>query len=436
LAPSTLKNGTNASDRDDSANNGNLYMAIDVGTTKVCTLIAQVAPNGELEIVGTGIQPSLGMRKGLVVDLEEMQDAISQSVDKASRFISPDRALPGACIGVTGTHILSLQSEGSLNNINGGDNKIISHKELAMVVKQSYPKMGPEQELLHVIPQTYKVDSLQGVRNPTGLKGHQLSVKSHIVIGEAASLDNVVRAVEGAGLTVKSMVLEPLGSAEAVLSAEEKQTGVILADIGGGTTDVAIFNNGVMAHTAVIPVGGHQFTNDLVISMGIPYESAEIAKLKYGHAFPESIDPDEMIEVSGYKDEPPHMVRRRDLCRMLNDRGTELLRLILLKVRESGLEVMPPAGVVFTGGGSNIPQWRDLAREEIPGPIRIANPKNVLGLPDALKSPTYSTSVGILLWGIHHPTEQRSYRAKSGKGQFWKGRRWLRWLAQFIGPRT
>ena len=413
--------------------NGNLYMAIDVGTTKVCTLIAQIAPSGELEIVGTGVEPSFGMRKGLVVDLEEMKQAVGESVAKASKSL--DRDLPGACIGVTGSHILSSQSTGALNNLNGSDHKVISRKELELVVKRSYPKVAPEQELLHVIPQSYDVDSLQGVRNPAGLKGHQLTVRSHAVIGEAASLDNVVRAVEGAGLTVKSMVLEPLASAEAVLSAEEKETGVILADIGGGTTDVAIFTNGVMAYTAVIPVGGYQFTNDLVISLGIPYESAEVAKLQYGHAFPESIDPDEMIEIPGYEDEAPHLVRRRDLCRTLNDRGAELLRLILLKVRESGLEVMPPAGVVFTGGGANLPQWEDLAREEIPGPVRIANPKDILGLPEDLKSPTYSTSVGILLWGIHHPTEQRAYRLKNGRGPFWKGRRWLRWIAQFMGPR-
>ena len=412
--------------------NGNLYMAIDVGTTKVCTLIAQVTPNAELEVVGTGVDPSQGMHKGLVVDLAAMQEAIRGSVARASETLGRD--LPGACIGVTGSHIFSIHSTATINDLNGDDHRVIARRELDLVVKQSYPKVAPEQELLHVIPQSYSVDNLQDIRNPVGLKGHHLSVESHAVVGEAASMDNVVRAVEGAGITVKSMALEPLASAEAVLSAEEKETGVVLVDIGGGTSDLAIFMNGVMAHTAVIPIGGYQFTNDLVIFLGIPYESAEAAKLQYGHALPELVDADETVEIAGYEDERPHLVRRRDLCRILNDRGAELLRLILLKVRESGLEVMPPAGIVFTGGATNLPGWEDLAREVIPGAVRIAAPKDILGLPQELQNPTYSTSVGILLWGIHHPTEQRAYRQKNGRRPFWKGRRWLRWLAQFVDP--
>ncbi len=409
-------------------------MAIDVGTTKVCTLIAQIAPDGELEVVGTGVEPSRGMHKGLVVDLAAMQQAIRGSISRASETL--DREPPGACIGVTGSHIFSLHTTGTINNLNGADNKVITRRELDLVVKQSHPKVSSEQELLHVIPQTYSIDSLQGVRNPVGLKGHQLSVESHAIIGEAASLENVVHAVEGADLTVKSMVLEPLASAEAVLSAEEKETGVVLVDIGGGTSDVAVFRNGVMSHTAVIPVGGYQFTNDLVVTLGIPYESAEVAKLQHGHALSDHIDVDEMVEIPGYDDEWPHLVRRRDICRALNDRGTELLRLVLLHIRESGLEIMPPAGIVFTGGGANLPGWEELAREIIPGAVRIAAPKDILGLPQELQSPTYSTSVGILLWGIHHPIEQTAYRQKNGKGSLWKGRRWLRWLSQFMGPKV
>ena len=413
--------------------NGNLYIAIDVGTTKVCTLIAQVAPNGELEVVGTGVEPSRGMHKGLVVDLEEMRQAIQDSVARASEAL--DRELPGVCIGVTGSHIFSIHCTGSLDKLNGRDPRAISRRELDLVVKQSHPKVASGQELLHVIPQTYGVDTHEGIRNPIGLKGHELTVKSHAVVGEVASLDNVVRAVEAAGLAVKSMVMEPLASAEAVLSAEEKETGVVLIDIGGGTTDVAIFRGGVMTDTAVIPVGGYQFTNDLVISLGIPHDSAEAAKLQYGHAIPDAVDADESIEIDGYDDESPHLVRRRDLCRTLNDRGAELLRLILLKVRESGLDVMPPAGVVFTGGGATLPGWEDLAREVIPGTARLAVPKDIPGLPDELKGPTYSTSIGILLWGIHHPAEQRGYHQKNGRGSLWKGRQWLRRLAQFIGPK-
>ena len=207
----------------------------------------------------------------------------------------------------------------------------------------------------------------------------------------------------------------------------------MLVDIGGGTADLAIFIGGVMVHTAVIPVGGFQFTNDLVISLGIPYEEADKAKVAQGHAIPDEVEPDEMVEVRGYNEELPHMVRARDISRILNDRTDELLRLILIKVKESGLRVIPPAGVVFTGGGANLRGLEELARDMFPGPVRIAQPKDILGLPEELKSPTYSTSIGILLWGIHHPTEQIAYRGTNGNGSNGKGRRWLHWLAQFIG---
>ena len=411
--------------------NGNLYMAIDVGTTKVCTLIAQVSPEGELEIVGTGVEPSRGMKKGLVVEIDEMKEAVVDSVAKAS--VSLERELPGACIGVTGAHIISVHTSATLPNLNGDPNKVSTRAEMDQVIKQSHPKVGSGQVLIHVIPQNYIVDNVGGVRNPVGLKGHQLTVESHAVIGEATSFDNVVRSVENSNLQVKSMVLEPLASAEAVLSAEEKETGVVLVDIGGGTADLAIFIGGVMVHTAVIPVGGFQFTNDLVISFGIPYEEADKAKVTQGHAIPDEVEPDEMVEVRGYDSALPHMVRARDISRILNDRTDELLRLILIKVKESGMRVIPPAGVVFTGGGANLRGLEELARDMFPGPVRIAQPKDILGLPEELKSPTYSTSIGILLWGIHHPTEQIAYRGTNSNGSNSKGRRWLHWLAQFIG---
>ncbi len=412
-------------------NSGNLYMAIDVGTTKVCALIAQVSPDGELEIVGTGVEPSRGMRKGLVVDIEEMKAAVKDSVKQASSGL--ERDLPGACIGVTGAHIFSVHTSGTLDNLNGDPSRTITRSELDLVVKQSHPVVASGQELLHVIPQNYTVDNVDGVRNPVGLKGHQLTVESHAVVGEAASLENVVRSVEEAGLQVKSMVMEPLASAEAVLSAEEQETGVVLVDIGGGTSDMAIFMGGVMAQTAVIPVGGFQFTNDLVVSLGIPYKEAEKAKLAHGHAIPDRVDPDETVEITGYDGESPRQVRARDISRTLNDRTDELLRLVLVKLKESGLRVIPPAGIVFTGGGANIPGLQEMAKDMMPGPVRIARPKDILGLPDTLKSPTYSTSIGILLWGIHHPTEQLAYRSANGNDSSGKGRSWLRWLARFIG---
>ena len=413
--------------------NDKLYMAIDVGTTKVCTLIARVSADAELEVVGTGVAPSRGMKKGLVVNLGEMQESVRNSMELASGTL--DGELPKACVGVTGTHISSEHSSASLNN--GHGSLSISVKEKEQVIKLSQPKIAHEQELLHLIPQSYHVDGVQGIRNPVGLSGRKLVVESHAIIGEAASLDNVVRAVEGANISVGSMVLEPLASAEAVLTGDEKEMGVVLVDIGGGTTDIAIFSDGVMCNTSVLPVGGFQFTNDLVITYGIPYHIAENAKLQGGHALPDEVDAEDWVEVEGSDGGTPYRIRRRELCGTLSDRASELLRLILLKVREAGLEKMPPAGMVFTGGASTLPGWLELAREHIPGPVRIAAPTDLLGLPKELQSPTYSTSVGILLWGIRHPVEQNSYRHQRQRQDesFKKGRLWLRWLAKFIGTK-
>jgi len=359
-----------------------------------------------------------------------MKEAVASSVEMASGFL--DDNLPKACVGVTGVHISSTHTTASLTN-GKEDGGTISVREVEQLIKQSRPKVSTDQELLHVIPQSYHVDNLQGVRNPVGLSGKKLAVESHAVVGEVASLDNVARAVEGAGLSVGSMVLESLASAEAVLSGDEKQLGVLLVDIGGGTTDIALFSEGVMAYTAVIPVAGFQFTNDLVVSCGVPYSVAEEAKLKAGHALPDMVDQDEMVEVVGAEDGLTYRIRRRELCRTLHDRAAELLHLVLLKVREAGMAKIPPGGVVFTGGAANLVGFETLAQEILPGPVRITPPRDILGLPEALRSPTYSTSVGILLWGIRHPVEQDAYDYRNRNKPFGKGRRWLRWISKFIG---
>ncbi len=414
---------------------GRLYAAIDVGTTKVCTLIARIGPNGELEILSVGIEQSLGMRKALVVDMGGMQEAVRKSWTKATAHLKGQ--VHGACIGVTGSHIASLHTTGAIASLNGAAEKVVTRQDMQRAVKLSYPKVPEHQELLHVIPLAYSVDTARGVRNPVGLKGRQLSVESHAIIGEAASLENVVRAVEGAGVAVKSMVLEPLASAEAVLTGDEREMGVVLVDIGGGTSDIAIFQHGVMAHTSVIPVAGYQFTNDVAMAFGVPYAVAEQAKLKYGHLIADEVGPNEVVHLSVEKEgERPLQVRRRDLSRFLNDRGVELLRLIRLKVKQAGLEVMPPGGIVFTGGGANLPGWEQLTHEYLPGPVRIAQPRDILGLPAELKSATYSTSIGILLWSIYHPVEQQDYKShENSNTTYSKGRHWLHLLAQALGTR-
>ena len=418
---------------------GNAYVSIDVGTTKVCTLIAQILANGEVEIIGAGKSKSKGMKKGLVVDIDEMTNAVRESIAEATLNLDID--IPYVCIGVTGSHIISTITTGIAPSMDGKSEKVVTMKEMDAAVENSRPSVENGQELLHVIPISYTLDNTSGIRNPNGLKGTTLSVNTHSVIGEISSLDNIVQSVENTGLKMGGMVLEPLASAESVLSAEEREIGTILVDIGGGTSDLAIFKNGKMVYTAVIPVGGFNFTNDIAVTLGIPYETAEELKIKYGRtlAIPEDIKSDfnEQVEVLITGQEDKRIFTKGDICRILNDRASELLRFVLLKINDAGLDTMPAGGIVFTGGGSNLIGWEELTHEYIPGNVRIAAPRDILGLPETLKSPTYSTSVGILLWGINHPIEQVNYggHQPQKKKTLTKGRKWLNWLTQFISPK-
>ena len=418
---------------------GNAYVSVDVGTTKVCTLVAQILATGEVEIIGAGKSKSRGMKKGLVVDIEAMTAAVRESIADAT--LNLDIEIPPVCIGVTGSHIVSVTTTGKSSIMDGKSEKVVSVKDMDAAVDNSRPKVENGQELLHVIPISYSLDGTSGIRNPSGLKGNSLSVKTHSVVGEITSLDNIVQSVENTGLKMGGMVLEPLASAESVLSAEEREIGTILVDIGGGTSDLAFFKNGKMVYTAVIPVGGFNFTNDIAVTLGIPYETAEELKINYGRtmAIPDDSDIDfnEQIEVSINGLEEKKIITKGDICRLLNDRASELLRFVLLKINEAGLDAMPAGGIVFTGGGANLIGWEELNHEYIPGNVRIAAPRDILGLPETLKSPTYSTSVGILLWGINHPVEQVNYggHQPQKKKTFSKGRKWLSWLTQFISPK-
>ncbi len=419
-----------------SSTTGRLYAAIDVGTTKVCTLIARVDPHGGIEVLGVGVARTQGMHKALVVDMEAVSEAVRKSWSKATAHLGVDAPVYGAYVGVTGSHIVSRRTTGAIHRLDGLAEDVVTRRDMQCAMDLSRPSVEEHQALLHVLPISYRVDSADSVRNPLGLKGRELTADSHSVIGEVASMENVVLAVEGAGIAVQGMVLEPLASAEAVLTGDEREMGVVLVDIGGGTSDIAIFQHGVMTYTSALPVAGYQFTNDLSMALGLPYDIAEAAKVKFGHLIADEVEEDEGVEFPEKHGEPAHQVRRRDMCRFLNDRAVELLRLIRLRVKQAGLEVMPPGGIVFTGGGANLPGWEQLTHEYFPGLVRIAQPRDILGLPASLKSASYSTSVGILLWSIHHPVEQQVYKSHANSNaNYAKGKHWLHLLAQVLGTR-
>ena len=382
------------------------YTAIDLGTTKVCTIISRIGPEGELKVVGTGIVPSHGVQKGLVESVSDTQESVKASLAEAQRYLG--RNVSWTYLGVTGNHVSCLNTTGMLTD--SRDNGPISTQDMHRLIRSSYPDVSNGKEVLHVIPISYGVDGLTGVRNPLGLHADRVQVESHVVMGDASILKNLLKTVERCKVSVRSLVLQPLAAAEAILTEDEREMGSVLVDIGGGTTDVVIYRSGSPWYTAIIPVGGNQLTKDLSVALGAPSYVAEELKIKFGHAMPDSIPSDEEVQLPGYQGQPRRTVKRRAMCQPLNERLTETLKLVLLKLRQAGLRQIPPGGLIITGGTAEIAGLTDLASKATGAPVRIGYPRAILGLPSELRKPALSTGVGTLLWGIKHQGESRPYR--------------------------
>ncbi len=385
---------------------GTFYTAIDLGTTKVCTIIAKIGPQGDLKVLGTGIVPSQGMQKGRIESLRDTQEAVRASVSEAQRYLG--RRTSWTYLGITGDHITCINTMGSMDaDIDSG---AVSSQDVLHLIQSSYPQVAAGKEVLHVIPIGYGVDGLTGVRNPIGLHAQRIEVESHVVLGEAPILKNMVKAVQGSGLSVRCLVLQSLASAEAILTESEREMGSVMLDMGGGTTDLTVFRTGNPWYTAVIPVGGNQLTRDLSVALGAPFYIAEELKIKWGHALPDAIPGDQEVQLPGFQGLPRRMIKRRAMCLPLHDRLTETFRLVLTRLREAGLRQLPPGGMIITGGVAEMPGLKELAQKVTGAPVRIAHPAGILGLPAELKKPAFSTSVGTLLWGIKHQGERRYYR--------------------------
>lgn len=374
-------------------------VGIDVGTTKVCTLIGQPDPDGAVHITGLGIVPSAGLHKGIVVNVEEATAAIAASVEEAEKVSG--RAIERAYVGVTGEHISSMNSRGTIPI--GYGNQPITTEDVRRAIEAAQTIAIPHnRRMVHVLPRAYIVDGQDGVRDPVGMQAFRLEVEVHIVTAAVASLHNLVRCVERAGIEVVDLVLEPIASAEAVLSSAERQMGVVLADIGGGTTDIAVFYDGTVVHTAALPVAGHQLTNDLAVVLRTPLEIAELIKIRYGHVVPSKLNGAEPVDVAGFGDEGPRMVPRQYIAQVLEARAGEILHLINRETKRSGYDGLLPAGVVLCGGSTELPGFKEIARHALQVPVRIGTPQAMSGLSDAVSGPAYATSVGLLLWGLRH----------------------------------
>lgn len=372
----------------------NRIAAIDVGTTKVCTIMADTVGNS-LRILGVGIVPSRGLQKGLVVNFDEAKQSIRESVRKAEQ--SANYRLESAYVGITGRHISSVNNRGVIA-ITRND-RMVHPSDLKRVLDVARSiKVPGEQELLHVIPRTYTVDGQVGVKNPVGMHGFRLDVETHIISAAVTSVKNLTKCIRGVGVDIDDLVLEPLASAEAVLTDEEKEKGVILADIGGGTTDIAVFKDNSIYHTSVLPVAGYQLTHDISVGLNLSFELAETMKKKYGNVMPgdDNSNDDATITTDG------HSASYRDLSEIIRMRAEELLRLIVLELPQSDYARLVPAGLVLTGGGANLPGIAELARDVTRLPVRVGVPTNLYGVADALGDPAYATGVGLLLWKMRN----------------------------------
>ena len=381
------------------------YTAVDIGTDKVTSIMARVGSEGELKVLGTGVVTSQGMQKGRIENIVEVQEAVRTSMEEAQRYIG-DAAPADVYASVTGSHLSSLNTKEVVENPDDvGD---ISGKLLDRLLRGSFPDVGPDQEVLHVIPIGYHVDGMSGIRNPVGLHGNLVEVEAHVVMGDSVTLKNTVKAIETGKASVKSMVLHSLASAESTLTGDERELGVVLADIGGGTTDIVIYRRGQPWYSAVIPVGGSQLTKDLSMALKTPLYMTEEMKIKWGSVMPETIPADEEVMIPSFQGQPKHSLSRRILCDPLNARMMELIKLIVLKVRQSGLREFPTGGIVLTGGGAEMTGLTDLVQKTLGGQVRIAFPEGIAGLPVQLRKPAFSAAVGLLLWGIKHQGETRS----------------------------
>jgi len=373
--------------------------AIDVGTTKVCTIMADVYDNEGIRVLGVGVVPSHGLHKGLVVNINEAKESIKQSVRIAEQMAG--RRLESAYVGVTGRHITSVNNKGSIAITR--NNQVVRTDDLKRVLDVARSvKVPTEQKLLHVIPREYIVDGQGGVKNPIGMHGFRLDVETHIITAAITSIQNLTKCIRGIGVEVEDLIMEPLASAEAVLEPEEKQDGVLLADIGGGTTDLALFKDNTIYHTSVLPVAGYQVTRDISVGLGITFELAEEMKKRYGDVTPKEEDfSAKEISITG----DGHSISYNDLSEIIRVRVEEMLRLIMLELPQSDYRKLIPAGLVITGGVANLPGIAELGQKITKMPVRLGRPVKLQGVSDILDNPAYATGVGLLMWKMgNHDT--------------------------------
>jgi len=372
----------------------NLIIGLDIGTSKVVAIVGDVRSDGGIEIIGIGSHPSRGLKKGVVVNIESTVQSIQRAVEEAELMAGCE--IHSVYAGIAGSHIRSLNSHG----IVAIKDKEVTQGDVERVIDAARAVAIPaDQKILHILPQEFIIDEQEGIHDPIGMSGVRLEARVHMVTGAVSAAQNIVKCVRRCGLEADDLILEQLASSYAVLSEDEKELGVCLVDIGGGTTDIAVFTGGAIRHTAVIPIAGDQVTNDIAVALRTPTQHAEEIKIKYACALTQLATSDETIEVPSIGERPPRRLSRQTLAEVVEPRYEELMTLIQAELRRSGFEDVIAGGVVLTGGSSKMEGVIDLAEEVFHMPVRLGVPRYVSGLADVVRNPIYSTGVGLLLFG-------------------------------------
>jgi cell division protein FtsA len=394
-----------------------LIVGLDIGTSKVLALVGEVGADGAIEVLGIGTQPSRGLKKGVVVNIESTVQSIQRAVEEAELMAGCE--IHSVFAGIAGSHVRSLNSHGVVairdREVTPGDVEHVIDAARALAIPA-------DQKILHVLPQEFVVDGQEGIRDPVGMSGVRLEAKVHIVTGADSAAQNIEKCIKRCGLEVEDVVLEQLASSFAVLTDDEKELGVCMVDIGGGTTDIAVFAQGAIRHTAVIPIAGDQVTNDIAVSMRTPTQHAEDIKIRYACALAKLANPDESIEVPSVGDRPARRLARQTLAEIVEPRYEELFGLVRDELRRSGFEEIIVAGVVLTGGSARMEGVIELAEEVFHVPVRLGLPQQVQGLADVVRNPVFSTGVGLLLYARENILPARRGRSLGNNAKSTLGR--------------
>jgi cell division protein FtsA len=395
-------------------------VGLDIGTHKVAAIVGEVNPDGELEIIGIGSHPSRGMKKGVVVNIESTVQSIQRAIEEAELMAGCQ--IDSVYAGIAGSHIRSINSHGI---VAVRDREVLAQDVDRVIDAAQAMAIPADQKILHILPQEYVIDNQEGVKEPLGMSGVRLEAKVHLVTCAVNAAQNIEKCIERCGLVVNDIILEQLASSYSVLTDDERDLGVCIVDIGGGTTDIAVFTDGAIRHTAVIPIAGDQVTNDIAMALRTPTQNAEELKIKYACALTQLARADEMIKVPGVGDKPARELSRQALAEVVEPRYDELFTLVQAELRRSGFEDLMAAGVVLTGGASKMEGVIELAEEIFHMPVSLGTPRNVEGLKDIVRNPVFATGVGLLLYGKKKEDEMSGRRRRSRSKALGKLKKWL-----------